>query len=155
MRSLFSLYPISPRQRILEDVDFGGEKGEKRKTEGNCYKEDDSCFWEFTRNAFFLKEFCFIEIGDGGGDEKDGNVDPIGGFSDDAVVGIKDHGNQKNAKQDPAQLDAPKIFAVTEEKALHNGKHKHRPEQQLHMLPRGFIYSRKGSDPQSSPKPIV
>ena len=102
MRSLFSLYPISPRQRILENADLGGEKGEKCKAEGDCKKDEDGRFGGFTLDAFFLKALRFIEIGDGGGDEKDGNIDPIRGSSDDAVVGVKDYGNQKNAKEDPA-----------------------------------------------------
>ena len=83
----------------------------------------------------------FAEIGNCGGNEENGDVDPVGRFADHSVVGIEDDGDKDDPKQNPAELDTPKIIPVTEEYALHNGKKKRRPKEELHVLPRGFVYS--------------
>ena len=116
------LNSVCPSQRILENSDFWSEEGEKHKEQGD---QAQNCHGNFRRSAGELlcgEEPRFIEIGDGGGDEEDGDVDPIGRFSDDAVVGVEKYGDQRKPQQNSAKLDAPKIRSVLKIKALQDGK---------------------------------
>ena len=72
---------------------------------------------------------CFVDIRNCGGNEEDGDIDPIGGFSYNTVIGIEYDGNQHKTKDDFSQLHTPKIFSVFEEKALDDGKDKHWPKE--------------------------
>ena len=95
--------------------------------------------WREAR-LFSFKKSCLVKICDRGREEKDGDVQPIGGGAYHSVVGVEQHGNKSKTQEDPPQLHAPKILAVAEEKALHHGVEKQRPKQELHMLPGGFVY---------------
>ena len=89
------------------------------------------------------------------GHKEDTDIEPIGRFADGTVIGVKQHGNQRKPQKHAAQLDAPKIRALPKEQALHQREYKHRPEQQLHVLPGRFIDPRKRCDPHSLSQPIV
>ena len=87
------LNAVCPRQRILENSDFWSEKGEQNEKRGERAQGDDGDRRRTAGERFGGKQIAFVEIGDGGGDEENGDVDPIGGFADDAVVGVEKHGN--------------------------------------------------------------
>ena len=84
---------------------------------------------------FCEKQPCLVKIRDRGGNKENGNVEPIGRFTNHAVVGVEEYGDHKEPQKDSAKLYAPKIRALTEEKAVHYGKEKHWPKEQLHVLP--------------------
>ena len=64
----------------------------------------------------------------GGGQKKYGDIEPIGGFAHGAVVGIKENWNERKSQKRSAKLNAPKIPAAFEEKALSHGEDQHRPK---------------------------
>ena len=132
-----------------------GHKGKE-----NEQKPDDAKQGEGKTRAcafcFFVAEKpCFIDVSDRRRHKENGDVEPIGGFSDDTVVGVKNHGDEGKAKQDATELDAPKILPVPKEKGLHDGKEEHRPKEELHMLPGRFVDTREGRDPNRSSRPII
>lgn len=98
---------------------------------------------------------CFIDIRHSSRNKKDRDIDPIGRFSYHAIVGVKENGDQHKSEEDSAELDAPKIFAIPEKEALHDGIDKHRPKEELHMLPSGFVDTRKRRDPRRLTEPVV
>jgi len=140
MTTLFFRYftfssPVSSRQGVLKNTDLGGQKGEDHEQKRNGAQNADGDFGITATCLFFLKVLGLIKIGDRRRDEENGNVDPIGRSSNDAVVGVEDDGDQNLPQKDSAELDTPKIFPVTEETALHNGKQEHGKEEELHVLP--------------------
>ena len=78
---------------------------------------------------------CFIKIGDCGGEEKDDDVDPIGRFSDNAVISVEEDGNEGESQQNASELDAPKISSFPKKATFHDGKQEHGPKEKLHVLP--------------------
>ena len=83
------LYAISSPQRIFEDSDFGGDKGENDKEKCDHAKNAKRQFGRFAGLRFLFEEPCFIDICRGGRDKKDGNIDPIRRLSNHSVIGIK------------------------------------------------------------------
>ena len=149
------LYPIFFRQRITEDAEIGRREGdykEEKRERHQCRKSELS---PISPHPCVAKQAVFVKIGAGGGDEENGNIHPIGRFADDPVVGVEKDRNECKPKQNAAQLHAPKIAAVAEEKPLHARKEKHRQKEQLHMLPSRLIHPRKGRNPLRLAKPLV
>ena len=87
------LYSVSPCERIFKNVNFRCLEGKHDKEQGNHTKRTESQFRGPARHFVGIKA-CFADIRDRGGKEENGDVKPIGGFTDHAVVGIEDHGNQ-------------------------------------------------------------
>ena len=122
------LYTVCPCQGISENADLRRHKGEYREKNGNCRKRDKGAFWMLA--DFWIVELpCFIEIRRGGGNEENGDVDPIGGLADHAVVGVKKDGNQADSCEYSAEFHTPKIPTVAEEKALHDAIKEHWPKE--------------------------
>ena len=90
-----------------------------------------------------------------GGDIKNGDVDPVRGLSKGTVIGVKQHRDQRQAQQNLRQLDTPVVFLFPEKGPLHQRKEKQGPEQQLHMLPGGFVHPGKGGDQDAAACPVV
>ena len=149
------LNAVTPRQGIAEQPKLGRLKGEHRKKQSQKAKHCHRRPRPSTRGIAPPEEAPLVKVDRRRRDEKDRDVEPIGGFADNAVVGIEDHGNEQEPKQDPTQLDAREILAVAEERALHRRKQQHRPEKELHMLKGRFVHAGKRSDPQGAPQPIV
>ena len=142
------LYAVFPCQRISEDADLGGGKGEDDEEERYHRKHGDALpGWGFAGLVIGVKASRFINIRRGSGDEEDRDIDPIGRFADHTVIGVKEKRDQRKPQEDAAQFDAPKILAVPKKEALHDSIEKHRPKKELHMLPCGFVDARKRRDP--------
>ena len=148
-------YAVTARQGIPENADLRREKREQYKEQRDRKKRPKRAFRRSTRRFFAVKASRFIDICDSGGNEEDNNIDPVGRFADDTVVRIEKDRDQNEAEKDAPQLDTPEILAVAEEKALRERIEKHRKKEKLHMLPGGFVDSRKGGDPYSFSEPIV
>jgi len=133
----------------------GRQEGEKDEQRGEHRERHERSRRGFAAHALRVKEPCLVDIGDGGAHKENGDIEPIGRRADDAVVEIKEQGNEKKPRQDAAPLDAPEVLAVAEKEALHGGKEQHRPKEQLHVLPRRFVHARKRCDPNGLPQPIV
>ena len=110
------------RQWIYENAEAWSAKCEENEKQGNHAKHGDRRPWRAASEAFFLQEAQFVKICDHGRDKEDGDVEPIGGFADSAVVGIKKDGNQNLPKKDGSQSDAGKVPPILKEKALHEGE---------------------------------
>ena len=89
------------------------------------------------------------------GDVEDGDVDPVRGLSEHAVVGIKQHRDQGQPQQNLRQLDAPVVFLIPEEPPLEQRNEEQGPEQQLHVLPGGFVDPGEGRNQDAPACPIV
>ena len=109
----------------------------------------------FADGFFVAEELRFIAVSNRCRHKENGDIDPIGGFSDHTVVGVEDGRNQAKSEQRASELDTPKIWSIPKEKALHDSKEKHRPEEKLHMLPGGFVDTRDRGDPHRASRPIV
>ena len=120
---------VRSRQGVLENTDFGGEKGEQDEERRNSHKRRNGDFGRFTRCITLIESIDFIKICDRRGNKENGDVDPIRGSANDAVVRIEDHRNQDQTQKNSAQLYAPKIGSVTKEKALNDRKKEHWPKE--------------------------
>ena len=61
--------------------------------------------------------------------KENGDIQPVGGFPDCAVVGIEQNGDQGESENYSSKLDTPEVLAVAEEKALDYCKNKRGPEK--------------------------
>ena len=138
---------VSSRQGVLEQAKLGCGKGEDGEKQGDRTKRGKCPSWRFAAQSVGLKELCLYPIRDRRGKKEDGNVEPVGGLADHAVVGVEDDRDQAHSQKDAAPLHAPEIPTVAEEKALHDGKEKGRPKEELHVLSGGFVHARAGGDP--------
>ena len=89
------------------------------------------------------------------GDIKDGDIDPIRGFAEYTIVGVKQYRDQHQAQQNLRQFDTPVVFLISEEQTLNQRKEKQGSEQQLHMLPGGFVDPGKRCNQDATACPIV
>ena len=87
-------YSVPSRQGIPEDPKLGGSEGKENEQKRDDKKDPKRPFFGDTTNFWGMKELGFKEIRQRRRDKEDGNVDPIGGFSDHAVVGVKEDGDQ-------------------------------------------------------------
>ena len=138
----------------MKDPDLRRFEREDDKQCGNQTQQDNrKAFAIACRLAVVFS--CFVNISDRRRNKEDGNVDPIGRFSDDAVVGVKQNGNEDQSSQNAFSLYAPKISLIEKEEAFKDGKEEHRPKEQLHVLPCRLVYPRERGDPRRFAKPIV
>ena len=72
-----------------EEHEEGGEQEQKGEGESGV-RASDSSFHEKAR---------FKEVGDGGREKENGDVEPIGRGADNAVIGVKEGGDQHKAKE--------------------------------------------------------
>ena len=72
------LYAVRSRQRILKNSDLGCSEGEQDKEQSNHAKHGNCGFGRLPGSLLTMQLNCFINIYDCGGNEENGNVDPIG-----------------------------------------------------------------------------
>ncbi len=122
------LYSVSPGQRVLEDAELGCSK--RKYHEQNCdhAKHGNSELGRFASRRFAAKLPRFVDIRNSRRDEENSNIDPVGGMTDHAVVGVENNGNQYKSKKNTFQLDAPKFLSLLKEKALNDGVDEHGKE---------------------------
>ena len=89
------------------------------------------------------------------GEVEDGNVDPVRRFTEHAIIGVEQHRDQGQPQQNLSQFDAPVVFLIPEEPPLEQRNEEQGPEQQLHVLPGGFVDPGKGRDQDAPACPIV
>ena len=89
------------------------------------------------------------------GDVEDGNVDPVRGLSEHAIIGVEQHRDQGQPQQNLSQFDAPVVFLPSEKLPLDQRKEEQGPEQQLHVPPGGFVDPGKGRNQNAPACPIV
>ena len=102
-----------------------------------------------------VEDSCFVKIGDCSGEEKDGDIEPIGRPSNCTVIGVEEDGDDDEPQKNSLGLDAPKIPPIAKGTAFHDCEQEHWPEKELHMLPSGFVYAGEGGDPSSASEPII
>ena len=126
------------RDRIPEQWNLRRSEGEHGKQHA---EEADGGEGELLGFAMAILFECppLKEKGQSSGEVEDGNVDPVRGLSEHAVIGIKQHRDQGQPQQNLSQLDAPVVFLISEGPPLDQRNEEQRPEQQLHVLPGGFV----------------
>lgn len=72
------LYAVRSRQRIHKNTDLGRSEGEKDKEQGDHEKRRNCRFWCPAGLFAAVQPECFANIDRCGGNEENGNVDPIG-----------------------------------------------------------------------------
>ena len=130
-----STYAECSGDGVAEDGEVRGIEGEEYEGEG---KREEGEVGEARIGAvgWGAEElFREIEVGDGGADEENCDVNPIGGLADRAVVGVEENGNQGETEKNRPECDERKIRAVAKEARGDEGEEKHRPKEELHMLP--------------------
>ena len=55
-------------------------------------------------------------------DIEDGDINPIWGFAEHAIIGVKQHRNQHKSQQNLHQLDTPVVFLILEKQSLNQRK---------------------------------
>ena len=105
--------------------------------------------------AILFKGPPFEEEGQSCGEVEDGNVDPVRGLSEHAIIGVEQHRDQGQPQQNLRQFDAPIVFLFPEEPLLNQSKEKQGPEQQFHVLPGGFVDPGKGRNQNAPACPVV
>ena len=77
-------------------------KGKDNKEQCKDTEGGNCDFWGSATQLGTVVKTGFIKIGNGGANKEDGNVDPIGGFSYDAVVGVKQRWNEDQSQKNTA-----------------------------------------------------
>ena len=126
MHQTLCLYPISARQRVLEQRNVWRHKGEYYKQCADYKHCTKAKCRESASSAAMLKEMGFQKKYSRCRNEKEGNIQPIGRFAHSPVVGIKKNGYQKKTCNGTAKLYTPKAFAGGEKSLLHQGKNEER-----------------------------
>lgn len=124
------------------------EKGNPGRQEGNHGKQDQQQHNHPRRG--FVGNPAGLSLGENPGfnqkarphgQEKDGNVKPHPMLSQGAGIQVVDCGNQQQGRQKPFELGAPEPADFLADAAVfHQGKHRHGPQHQFHMLPDGFVH---------------
>ena len=126
---LFFNHTVGIGYRILENVEGWGSEGEKDKEQGYYAEGEERDFGVFAGASYIIELFCFVDICDCCCDEENWDIYPIGWFSDDSVIGIKNYWNEGESYECAFELDAPEIWFVFIEKALDDGKEEHWEEE--------------------------
>ena len=148
------LYAVGSRYGVSEKPDLGWEKGKNCEQNAKDTEQGKGNFGVSTGGGFTVKLPRLPHVKQGRREEKDRNIEPIGGLCDRPVIGVKQDGNEEKSVQNAAHFDAPKLL-LTKGKALPDREQKGRPEEQLHVLKGRFVDAREGGDPQGLPEPIV
>ena len=110
-----AVYAVGPRQRISKDANLGGQEGEEHKEQSDGAEDGKRRLGRVAGGRSFFELPCFVEVRHRRRDEENGDIDPVGGFSDDTVVGVKENGDQPKTKQRSLQLHTPKVLLILEE----------------------------------------
>ena len=93
------LYAILHCDRVLEQRDVGWEKGEDGKERGDADQRSQSKLGSATGGSVIFKKSGFRQISRSGCLKEDGDVVPIGGFSEHAIKCIENNGDQGKPDQ--------------------------------------------------------
>lgn len=93
-----------------------------------------------------LEEQCFNPECSSRGYEKDSDVEPISGGSQDAGIGVVNYRDQYQSQQNPYHLNTPEVsILLSPNTTFYKRKQNHRVVDQLHMFPDGFVHRREES----------
>ena len=87
------LYPKRSRLRVFKNADLGRREREDYKQCRKCEKCSNGKPRTLALHFAVVKGYCLAGVGNCSGDEEDGNIYPIGRFSYNAVIGVKQNGN--------------------------------------------------------------
>ena len=73
-----------------------------------------------------MKKSCFPKECTCCRKKEDHDIDPVGRFAEDAVIGIKKHGNEQEPQKDTSQFYAPKPLDILKKETLDQCEEKHR-----------------------------
>ena len=131
------------------------DKREDNKAQSYQTQGNESEGRAVASDRLLFVEAVLQKIGCRRGNKENCNINPIGRFSEYAVVGVKQYGDGRKPHRHSYQFYAPKILAFTEKAALDQPINKHRKVQKLHMLPCGFIHPGEGRGPCTLSGPVV
>ena len=149
------LYAEAAVDRIPDYADLRRAEGEKDEQQRKDPKENLRYFGRAAAQCLGVKTSRFVQVCSGGGNEKYSDIDPVRRAADHAVVGVKKDGNEGKSQKDATQLDPPKILVLAKENGLYYSEKQHWPEEQLHVLPGGFVDAGKGRDEGGFVRPII
>ena len=141
--------------RILEQREPGRDESEYHKQQPDDTDGEKSKLRILALQPTFLEGPPLKKENQSSGEIKDCDIDPVRGFSKGAVVGVKQHWDQRKTQQNLSQLDKPEILLFLEKQPLDQREEKQGPVEQLHMLPCRFVDSGKWGNPNVFPCPIV
>ena len=139
----------------MKEQNFGRNKGEQHK---KCANQAYDRKWNprlFAAQTIFFEKQCFQDKNNRRCEKEDCHVKPIGRFSKRSIVGVEQNRNQHEPCYDSNQFYTPKAFVFPEKSALYQRENKQRKTHQLHMLPCGFIDSRKRRDQDAFIRKII
>ena len=84
----------------MKYAECGCFKGEEYEEGGDQEQQGEGESRVRASGSSFYKKACFKEVGDGGREKENGDVEPIWRGADDAVIGVKEGGDQQKAKED-------------------------------------------------------
>ena len=146
------IYPVNACDRVLKEGEPGWDEGEDHEEHTNQTQSDEG---QSGGAAEIFDRPPLEEEDCPGADVEDGDVAPVRGLSESAVIGVKQHRDQQKPQQSAPQLDLPEIFMPPEKQPLNQSEEKQRPEEQLHVLPDRFVHPGKGRDPDALARPVV
>lgn len=146
---------VGSREGVLKQRDLRRCESKYNKQRTDQTDRGEGKLWVFTWKPILFECPPFKEKNQCCRDIKDGDVDPIRGFAEYAIIGVKQHWDKCKSQQNLSQLDAPIVFLLPEENPLNESKEKQWPEQQLHMLPGGLVHPGKGRNQNAPTCPIV
>ena len=124
--SVSFLYAVSFVKRVDKQGNVRGIIGKNYKKQGNYEQGDKATFFA----AFgAIKPSAFGKVGNPCRDKKDADIDKIGRFAEDTVIGVKYNGDKDKSQGNTFQFDTPEIFTIGEKTALQKSKEKHRKKQ--------------------------
>lgn len=142
------------RDRIPEQGNLGRFESEQDKQHADKTDGGEGELWGFAI-AILFEDPPLEEEDQSCGEVEDSNVDPVRGLSEHAIIGVEQYRDQGQPQQNLRQFDAPIVFLFPEEPPLNQSKEEQRPEQQLHVLPGGFVNPGKGRNQDIPACPIV
>ena len=148
------MQPGCTRERIPEQGKLRRSEGEHGKQHAEEADDGEGELWGFAM-AIPFEGPPFEEKGQSSGDVEDGNVDPVRRFTEHAIIGVEQYRDQGQPQQNLSQFDAPVVFLIPEEPPLDQRKEEQRPEQQLHVLPGGFVDPGEGRNQDAPACPVV
>ena len=138
------LKTIASCHRILEEGDLWDVECQKGENNTNHANYDERYSGRQATAVFSLEQLIFHSQCNTSRKEKDGDIQPIYRYAKDTGIGIIKHGNKRQPKQNPCQLNTPELFVILSPKLkFDQRKQKHRIIDQLHVLPNGFVYCGK------------
>ena len=115
---------IGASERVLEQRNLGWCEGEYHEQHTNQADDGKGKPRVATWQPIISEYPPFKKKDQGGGDIKDGDIDPVWGFAEHAVIGVEQNWNQYKPQEDLCQFDTPVVFLIFEEQSLNQRKEK-------------------------------